>query len=200
MPWNRRSLRRAARRRAPVAFWHFGQAHLAVATLRAGDEEPLLLACAAVRAKWVGPTPVVGRMLCPGFLELVSQGVAGARLHAAAVAIDDGPAENEETIELEEAGRCFHISRSRIDHVVRLFAAARLHLVALDLDAAADDRLARHFGPANSRPVGQRGLADDPLAAVSVTPACEEAAAALGNLLAVPVGLALASFGASEDP
>jgi len=191
-------LRRAARRRAPVAFWHFGRAHLVVATLRAGDEEPLLLACAAVRAEWIGPKPVVGKMLCPGFLEVHRQGVAGARLHAAALTTDDGPSENDDTLELEEAGRCFRISRTRIDYVVGLFAAARLYLVALDVDGPADERLARHFGPSTSRPVGQRGLAEDPLAAVSVTPACEATATALGSLLTVPVGLALEYFGAIE--
>ena len=199
MLWNRRSLRRAARRRTPVAFWHFGRAHLVVATLRAGDEEPLLLACAAIRAEWVGPTAGLGETLCPGFLEVCHRGAAGARLHAAALATDDGTTENDDTLELEEAGRRFRISRARIDHVVGLFASARLYLVALDLDASAADRLALHFGPATSRPLGQRGLADDPLAAVSVTPACEAAAAALGDLLSVPVGLALASFRASEE-
>jgi hypothetical protein len=181
----------------PVAFWHFGHDHLVVATLRASDDEPLLLACAAVRAEWVGATRA-DEGLCPGFLELHRQAGSGARVHAAALVADDGTDEGD-AVEVEESGRCFRVSRSRIDHVVDLFVAAGVPLATLEHEAAARDRLARFFGPAGGRRVGERSLADDPLAAVSVTPACEAAAAALGSLLAVPVGLALGCFGVSEE-
>jgi hypothetical protein len=192
-----RSLQRAARRRAPVAFWHFGRDHLVVAELRAGEDEPLLLACAAVRAEWVGAMRA-GEALSPGLLELLRRGVTGARLHAAAIAADDDSAADD-AVEIEESGRRLRVSRARIDHVVELFVAARLPLVALAHEASARDHLGRFFGPTGGKRAGDRSLADDPLAAVSVTPACEPAAAALGSLLAVPVGLALASFGVSED-
>ena len=197
MSRGRRSLQRAARRRVPVAFWHFGRDHLVAAALCAGDEEPLLLACAAVRAEWVGATHPA-ETLCPGFLELHRQVVGDARLHAAALS-PDGDASTNDAIEIEESGRHVRVSRTRIDHVVDLFIAARLPLVALECEDAARDHLARYFGPAGGRRAGERSLADDPLAAVSVTPSCEGAAAALGKLLAVPVGLALAAFGASEE-
>jgi len=192
-----RSLQRAARRRAPVAFWYFGRDHLVVAELRAGEDEPLLLACAAVRAEWVGAMRA-GEALSPGLLELHRRGVTGARLHAAALAADDDSAA-EDAVEIEESGRRLRVSRARIDHVVELFVAARLPLVALAHETSARDHLDRFFGPTGGKRAGDRSLADDPLAAVSVTPACEPAAAALGSLLTVPVGLALASFGVSED-
>lgn len=197
MGHGRRSLQRAARRHAPVAFWHFGRDHLVVAELRAGEDEPLLLACAAVRAEWVGAMRA-GEALSPGLLELHRRGVTGARLHVAALATDDDSAAGD-AVEIEESGRRLRVSRARIDHVVELFAAARLPLVALDDEASARDHLGRFFGPTGRKRAGERTLADDPLAAVSVTPACEPAAAALGSLLAVPVGLALASFGVSEE-
>lgn len=197
MGHGRQSLQRAARRRAPVAFWHFGRHHLVVAELCAGEDEPLLLACAAVRAEWVGAMRA-GEALSPGLLELHRRGVTGARLHAAALATDDDSAADD-AVEVDEGGRRLRVSRARIDHVVELFVAARLPLVALEHEASARDHLARYFGPAGRKCSGERSLADDPLAAVSVTPACEPAAAALGSLLAVPVGLALASFGANED-
>jgi hypothetical protein len=193
-----RCLQRAARRRLPVAFWHFGRDHLVVALLKAGDDEPLLMSCAAVRAEWVGTLPAT-ESLCPGFLELHRRAVAGARLHAAALAAEDDTAD-EDAVEIEECGRQLRVSRTRIDHVVELFLAARLPLVALRSETSARDRLVRHFGTADGRRAGERSLAEDPLAAVSVTPACENAAGALGKLLAVPVGLALASFCANEEP
>jgi hypothetical protein len=140
----------------------------------------------------------VGETLCPGLLELYRRGVTGARLHAAALASDDDPA-IDDAVEIAEAGRRLRVSRARIDHVVGLFVAAHLRLVALEHEASARDQLGRFFGSSGGRRAGERSLADDPLAAVSVTPACELAAAALGPLLAVPVGLALASFGVSEE-
>ena len=197
MSHGRRLLQRAARRRVPVAFWHFGGDHLVVATLSAGDDEPLLLSCAAVRAEWVG-TMSAGQTLCPGFLELSRRAVTGARLHAAALAAEDD-AVADDVVEIEESGQRVRVSRARIDHVVDLFLAARLPLAALHSEASARDHLVRRFGTADCKRAGERSLADDPLAAVSVTPACESAAGALGKLLAVPVGLALATFGANED-
>jgi hypothetical protein len=182
----------------PVAFWHFGRHHLVAATLCAGDDEPLLLACAAVRAEWLGTMRVSGG-LCPGFLELSRRTVSDARLHAAALAAA-ADATDEDAVEIEESGSRFHVSRARIDDVVDLFLAARLPLVTLECETSARGHLVRYFGPPDGRRAGERSLADDPLAAVSVTPACEGAAAALGPLLAVPVGLALASFGSGAEP
>jgi hypothetical protein len=192
-----RSLQRATRRRTPVAFWHFGATHLVVATLRASDDEPLLLSCAAVRSQWLGATGP-GQALCPGFLELHRRGVNGAGLHVAALAAGaDGSA--EDAIEIEEGGGPLCFSRACIDHVVDLFRVARLPLVRLEGEASARRHLMQYFGPSDSKRTGERSLAGDPLAAVSVTPACESSAAGLGELLAVPVGLALASFGVCEE-
>jgi hypothetical protein len=193
-----RLLQRATRRRTPVAFWHFGTTHLVVATLRASDDEPLLLSCAAVRSQWLGATGP-GQALCPGFLELHRRGVNGAGLHVAALAaVAYGAA--EDAIEVEEAGGPMCFSQAGIDHVVDLFRVARLSLVRLEGETSARSHLMRYFGPVDSKCTGERSLADDPLAAVSVTPTCESAAASLGALLAVPVGLALSSFGVCEEP
>jgi hypothetical protein len=171
-----RLLQRATRRRTPVAFWHFGTTHLVVATLRASDDEPLLLSCAAVRSQWLGATGHV----------------------AALAAVAYGAA--EDAIEVEEAGGPMCFSQAGIDHVVDLFRVARLSLVRLEGETSARSHLMRYFGPVDSKCTGERSLADDPLAAVSVTPTCESAAASLGALLAVPVGLALSSFGVCEEP
>jgi len=190
-------LQRAVRRRLPVAFWHFGNTHLVVATLRAGDEEPLLLSCAAVRSEWLTGSSSTSTP-CAGFLELHRRYVKEARLHAAALASAAGSM-GENILEVEEGGQSVRVSLSDIDHVVDLFHAARLSLVWLACETTARGHLLQHFGPADSTRAGERRLADDPLAAVSVAPACERAAANLGNLLAVPVGLALASFGVSQE-
>jgi hypothetical protein len=190
-------LQRAARRRTPVAFWYFGNTHLVVATMRAGDEEPLMLSCAAVHAEWLTASPAAA-LPCPGFLELHRRFVSEARLHAAAVAAAN-EASGDDILEVEESGQSVRVALAGIDHVVDLFHAARLPLVWLACETTARDHLLRHFGPADGKRPGERSLADDPLAAVSVAPACESAAARLGELLAVPVGLALASFGVSED-
>lgn len=181
----------------PVAFWHFAARHLVVATLRAGDDEPVLLTCTAVRAEWLGAAHD-GDALCPGFLEVHRRAAGGARLHAAALAVDD-EATIEDAVEIEESGRRLRVSRKRIDHVVDLFRAARLTLATLQCETSAREHLGRYFGPADGRREGERSLADDPLAAVSVEPTCESEAAALGSLLAVPVGLALSAFGVRED-
>jgi len=119
-------------------------------------------------------------------------------LHAAALATHD-VTDDADAIELEESGRRLRVSRTSVDRVVALFDAARLLLVALEDETAARDHLVRFFGPAGEKRSGERSLADDPLAAVSVAPACEATAAALGHLLAVPVGLALGCFGVSGE-
>jgi|GEM_PF-1673801 len=92
-----------------------------------------------------------------------------------------------------------------------LFRRARLRLLALDCEACALVTLADTLGvsapdqghlypssaqPASRQPLVGQSRSAQPLAAVSVSPEAETAAHALGDDLAVPVGLALAWFGA----
>ena len=190
-----RALRRAARRRRPVAFWHLGPETLVVAVLERGDDEPLLLACAGVRATaiaWHGP-------FAPGLLEASRACAVSARLHVAALDVAHLSADGADAIEVDGAAGPLRVARGAIDRAVASFRAAELRLVALTVEPAARASLARFLGEARALAPNERSLAGDPLAAVSVAPDCEAGAAALGELLSVPVGMALSAFGMVED-
>ena len=184
-------LRRASRRREPVAFWHLGAETLVVAVLKRSDDEPLLLACAAVHAKalaWCAP-------FSPGLLEASLACAAGRRLHVAALDTVHLAAGDGDVVEIASPAGAIRAARIVIDGAAANFRAAKLRLVTLTVEPVARAALARFLGESSDRAAGGRGLAGDPLAAVSVAPDCEAQAAALGGLLAVPVGLALLAFG-----
>jgi len=190
-----RALRRAARRRRPVAFWHLGPETLVVAVLERGDDEPLLLGCAGVRATpiaWSGP-------FAPGLLEASRACGVGTRLHVAALDVAHLGAAGPDAIELDADSGRLCVARAAIDRAVWTFRAAELRLVALTVEPIARASLARFLGEARSLAPNERSLAGDPLAAVSVAPDCETQAAALGELLSVPVGMALSAFGMVEE-
>lgn len=190
-----RLLRRAARRREPVAFWHLGQDTLVAAVLRRGDDEPLLLACAGVRARALA----WNASFSPGLLEASRALAVGVRFHVAALDTVHLEPSDEDTIEIPTDGGILRAARTAIDQAASEFRAADLRLVALMLAPAARESLSRFLGQARSSATEGRSLAGDPLAAVSVAPDCETAAASLGELLAVPVGLALQAFGMVEE-
>lgn len=185
-----RLLKRAVRRRRPVAFWHLARSRLVAATLRPSDDEPLLLTCAAISAEWHGAS----RAICPGLLELGLVVAAGVESHAAA--LDEQEAEDGGSgVRVEWADGSAGFSATVITEVVSGFARVGFRLAALRPAPWARGQLTRFLGAAVASPPADRRLADDPLAAVTVAPDCEAQAARLGPLLAVPIGMALACFG-----
>jgi hypothetical protein len=121
------------------------------------------------------------------------------RFHVAALdAVDLEPSDGD-AIEIPTDDGTLRAARKSIDRAVSEFRAADLRLVALMLAPAARASLSRFLGQSRSSTTEGRSLAGDPLAAVSVSPDCEAAAASLGELLAVPVGLALQAFGMVEE-
>jgi hypothetical protein len=184
------ALRRAVRRRRPIACWHLGREQLVVAALVATDDEPALLDCAAVRCAWQTPSAPI----CAGILELASRGAKNALIHVAAI---DAPASADEPAELEVDcdGEVTAYSRDLIEEAAACFRRAQLPLASLRAEPWARSQLLRFLGGADRKGDAKSGLAADPLAAVTVVPECESRATALGPLLAVPIGLALACFG-----
>ena len=177
-----------------MAFWHLGIETLSVAVLAAGDDEPLLLACAGVRASpiaWRGP-------FAPGLLDASRALGVGARLHAAALDGSHLGADGADAIEVANDAERVRVARPAIDLTVAAFRAAELRLIALTTEPAARASLVRFLGEARALATSERSLAGDPLAAVSVAPDCESQAAALGELLSVPIGMALSAFGMVE--
>ena len=187
-------LRRASRRREPVAFWHLGRELLVTAILRRGDDEPLLMACAGLRAvplAWKAP-------FAPGLLDASRAMHVRARIHVAALDAAHLEPADDDAVEVETSEGALRAARSAIDGAAQSFRAADLRLAALTTERVARASLARFLGESRGQGEG-RSLAADPLAAVSVAPDCEPTAAALGELLAVPVGMALAAFGMVEE-
>lgn len=190
-----RLLRRAARRREPVAFWHLGSETLVTAVLRRGDDEPLLLACAGVRAHalaWNAP-------FSPGLLEASLACAVRVRFHVAALDAAHLEPSDGDAIEIPTDSGTLRAARTVIDRAASGFRAAELRLVALTLAPAARASLTRFLGAGGPNETEGRSLSGDPLAAVSVAPDCEAAAASLGELLTVPVGMALQAFGMVEE-
>ncbi|HYB98475.1 MAG TPA: hypothetical protein VEC57_05005 [Candidatus Limnocylindrales bacterium] len=186
------------------------------------SEEPLLEACAASYAHGNGQC-----LFAPGVVEL-SWVLGAERIpHVAALSAslcslreDDAPAEAETaSVRVSGDGELRVHARAQAVHQAQaLFRRARLHLMALDCEPCALRTLADVLGTGDDRNDGGRrvlagaaataapaitGVAaaarrHQPLAAVSIRPDAEKAAHALGEDLAVPVGLALAWFGADR--
>lgn len=150
-----------------------------------------------------------------GAASLVADGAdcfaaSGADRHGAAATALAGADERIAAVR-GGSGRRVRAQLRAVSQAQALFRRARLRLLALDCEACALVTLAETlgtsaagsgpaFGQGSSRAVACAG--DDslrqPLAAVSVSPEAERAAHALGDDLAVPVGLALAWFGAAR--
>jgi len=80
-----------------------------------------------------------------------------------------------------------------VKEAASLFRRARLHLLALDCEACALASLADALGTGDTDDARRQHLS-----AVAIVPESESAAEALGDDLAVPVGLAVAWFGAGR--
>ncbi len=203
-------------RRRAKAFWHLGPERLVAAVLEPTADEPLLRACTVVEAAAASAGP----LFAPGLLETAL--VLGSRSLANLAALDDvyarvirdddeqdvapagrvsGAAPPQATMRVQVQGAdgwCVEASGAAVEEARRLFEEAHLKLVSLDCYACALANLGAVLGDGepsfDAAPSGSSAAALDPLAAVSVTPEAEDTAVALGPLLTVPVGLALAAF------
>lgn len=196
----------AALRSRRAAFWYLAPDRIVAAVVARGSREPVLEACAASYAP-----SVAGASFAPGVLE-VSWVLRCERLvHVAALAssfcrleqLEDGDPGAWGTAVSQEPARRQAVADDVRDYQVwgseaacaeasELFRRSRLHLLALDCEPCALMSLADALGTADPDDARRQHLS-----AVAVLPESEGAAEALGEDLAVPVGLAVSWLGAS---
>lgn len=197
-------------------FWYLAPDRIVAAVVARSEREPVLEACAASYSP-----PLAGSCFAPGVLEVAWVLGANRHRHVAALAatfccmeeVDDEAAEatlrrrgEGRAAEAEGHagfGRCGAVSgaasvRVRADeHAVveaaSLFRRARLNLAALDCEPCAMASLAEALGIADADAARRQHLS-----AVVVSADAEGAAEALGDDLAIPVGLAIAWFGSGR--
>jgi hypothetical protein len=201
-----------SRRRGRTAFWLLGSRRLAVAVLEPTTDEPLLVACATLVLD-EGPA---GADFAPGLLETAAAAAALRVPHVAALdrewsrvlASDAAPAargDESETVLVDVDGATdlrAAVTRSAVARAAERFRSAGLRLASLDCADCALLSLAAYLGRSPAADVAallEEAAALDPLTAISVAPECEAKAEHATELLAVPVGLALARFGLLED-
>lgn len=195
-----------------AVFWCLGPDRIVAAVLSRGEREPLLEACAGSYA-----ARLPGACFAPGVLEVAMVLECRREAHVAALAAGycrleqpgeaptsrrrgpwrrfraarDADAAGERVGVVSGAdGVRVRADEKAVAEAAALFRDARLRLVALDGEPCALASLADVLGAAD--PLAARRQA---LSAVAVTPEAEAAAEALGDDLAVPLGLALAWFG-----
>lgn len=196
MPFNYNPWKHPRRR----AFWALSPDQLVVAVLEPTADEPLLIACAALRPRLMENDQK--GMFAPGIVEL-ARSVCSEKLgHVVAL-----PAQYSRLVEEDEAvavderysvsalvgggsGLSVHAMPEAVAESRSLFLQAGLRLEAVDCAATAVLNFRSYLGEGTE---GVKGL--DPLVAVSVAPTCEATASALGSLLSVPLGLALGRLG-----
>jgi hypothetical protein len=192
-----------------AVFWCLGTERIVAAALSRGEREPLLEGCAASYA-----APLPGACFAAGVLEVSWTLEAHGEVHVAALAapycrVEEGGPQiggssawrrrrdaGEETAAGERVGvvrgarglrAC--ADETAVAQAAALFRQGRLRLVALDCEQCALASLADALGSSDADAARRQALS-----AVAVMPEAETAAAALGDDLAVPVGLALAWF------
>ncbi|HYC54315.1 MAG TPA: hypothetical protein VEL28_05180 [Candidatus Binatia bacterium] len=189
-----------------ATFWYLAPDRLVAAVLLRTSEEPLLEACAASYAHGGAEC-----LFAPGVVEL--SWVLGAERigHVAALAAslcavraqdDDAVLDADDAAAVRVSGASelrVHARAQAVTQAHALFRRARLRLLGLDCEPCALSTLAEVLGTGDElSPHGAdlgNGRRHQPLSAVSIRPDAEKAAHALGEDLAVPVGLALAWFG-----
>lgn len=193
-----------------AVFWCLGPDRIVAALVSRGEREPLLEACAASYA-----ARLPGACFAPGVLEVAMVLECRREAHVAALAapycrvepLDEGPPSRRgpwrrfraprgsampgERVGVVSGADGFRVraEENAVAEAAALFRHAGLGLVALDCEACAIASLADAL--AASDPEAARRQV---LSAVAVVPEAEAAAEALGEDLAVPVGLALAWF------
>jgi hypothetical protein len=200
------------RRRGRTAFWLLAPRRLVAAVLEPTTDEPLLISCATL-ALDEAPS---GSDFAPGLLETATAASAlglpqvaaldreWCRIRARggatrATETSEDAAADVVTIDVHGAdGLRAFAAQAAIANADARFRGAGLRLVALDCADCAFLTLAMYLGRGADADVAatiEDAHTIDPLTAVSVAPECERAAAHAADVLAVPVGLALARFG-----
>ena len=210
----------SALRTRRAAFWYLGPDRIVAAVVSRTEREPVLEACAASYS-----APVAGGSFAPGVIEVAwvlgcerlvhvaalaatfcrieAEPVAKSPGHRSGVpaAVDEPVAEaavahgaNERRGAVSGAeGLGVWADERAVAEATALFRRARLHLLALDCEPCALSSLADALGTSDAN-----GARRHHLSAVAVLAESESAAEALGDDLAVPVGLAVAWFGAGR--
>ncbi len=212
----------ARARRGPVAFWSVSPDRLTVAVLGPTGDEPLLVACTSAVTSADPPA----RTLAPGLQEAASAVSAVRMPHVVALgasvvewleSLDEGTTGTASALAAPVGEAVLvapvvgaedvsvRVARTAVADVRLAFALARLRLLAVDCEQCALANLATALGHGTgAAPAATERLEADaslqPLAAVSVATEAEETALALGDRLAVPVGLALGLFGVGRSP
>jgi hypothetical protein len=203
-------LRNFGRRRGRTAFWLLAPRRLVAAVLEPTADEPLLVSCATLA---LDEAPC-GSDFAPGLLETATAAAALGLPQVAAldrawcrIARRRGATEDTDADDVAEAvyvdvrgadGLRAFAAKAAIANAEARFRGAGMRLVALDCADCALLTLAAYLGRGSDADVTatiEDAHALDPLTAVSVAPECERAAAHAADVLAVPVGLALARFG-----
>lgn len=189
------------RRAKRAAFWLLGSDRLVLCRLRREQDEPFLEACYG----WQGHPGSKDLVFAPGLLELAELGQVFSLPCVAALSADlarlvepgDVPSEAKDLVFAEASGgngAMVAAERRVVERAFSLFERAGLDLCELDAEVCAVDALRRFLG---------KGAAGDPtpdvLAAVSVEATRESEALELGELLAAPVGLAIARWAEVGD-
>jgi len=182
------------RRKDRTAFWHMTPQRLVVAVMAAAPDEPLLLSCAGVETSSQIPTA----LFASGLIEAAR--VAGALSIYHVVALDecychlvsaDGVVVSAVRVD-GCSGLAAQVEVETVAAVVELFADASLQLVGVDSAECARISLREFLGSTDDDAATTRAI--DPLAAVSVTPECEDVATELASFLDVSIGLALSWY------
>jgi hypothetical protein len=195
-----------------AVFWYLGPDRIVAALVSRAEREPVLEACAASYS-----APVAGSRFAPGVVEVAWVLGCDKLVHVAALAssfcrveacdIDAAPAarrrrgsstiRDSEGVAIERRGAVSGAEGLRVwadegavAQAAALFRRARLHLIALDCEPCALASLSEVLGSGDAEAARRQHLS-----AVAVLPESESAAEALGDDLAVPVGLAVAWFG-----
>lgn len=200
-------------RQRRAVFWCLASDRIVAARLARGEREPLLEACAASYA-----AALPGACFAPGVLELACVLEGLEQPHVAALAASfcrleavehdasvrsrwrSGRSGRPAAQPGERIGRMRGAEGLRVTadeeavlQAAGLFRHGRLRLAALDCEPCALASLADALGAADEDTARRQALS-----AVAVLPDAETAAEALGEDLAVPLGLAVAWFGAGS--
>ena len=193
-----------------AVFWSLGPDRIVAAVLSRGEREPLLEACAASYA-----AALPGACFAPGLLELAMVLEAGRDAHVAALGAvhcrveqdaaapsrrgpwrrlrssprAEAPSGQRVGVVSGAEGVRVQADENAVAQAAGLYRSCRLRLVALDCEPCALASLVDVLGAGDVQAARRQALS-----AVAVLPTAETAAEALGEDLAVPIGLALAWF------
>jgi hypothetical protein len=205
-----------------AAFWYLGPDRIVAAVVSRTEREPVLEACAAsysapvagacfapgvIEVAWVLGCDRVAHVaaLAASFCRVEAceaETASKPRRQLSRVQRATGDAGPGEIIPTAQGGRerrglvsgadglRVWAEEDAVAQAAALFRRARLHLVALDCEPCALASLSDALGTRDTD-----GARRQHLSAVAVLPESESAAEALGDDLAVPVGLAVAWFG-----